>query len=80
MFGIFKRIKTIIKFRDLLIRLVLKELRVRYKHPLLGFFWALLVPLFMILIFKLIFSIILKIQIENYPFFIFLKQKPLKLH
>ena len=72
MFGIFKRIKIIINSRDLLIRLALKELKVRYKHPLLGFLWALLVPLFMILIFKLIFSTIIRIQIDNYPFFVFL--------
>ena len=72
MFEIFKRVKIIINCRDLLMRLVLKELKVRYKHPVLGFLWALLVPLFMIFIFKLIFSTVLKIQIENYAFVVFL--------
>lgn len=72
MINFYKKLKEIIQYRELLFRLVLKELKVRYKHPLLGFLWALIVPLCMIIVFILIFSYILKIPHQGYPFFIFL--------
>ena len=64
--------KELIKYRELLIRLAWKEIRVRYKEPILGFAWAFLVPLFMTLIFMFIFTKIVKIPFKAYPFFIFL--------
>ena len=64
--------KKVIQFRELLIRLAWKEIRVRYKEPILGFIWALLVPLSMTLIFMFIFTKIVKVPFKGYPFFIFL--------
>lgn len=61
-----------VRFFHLLFRLALKELKVRYKHPLLGFLWAFIVPFCMILIFMLVFSYFLKVPHQNYPFFVFL--------
>lgn len=72
MFEIFKRVKVIIENYELLLKLAAKEIKIRYKHPLLGFLWALIVPLCIIFIFKLIFSIVLKFSFQGYPFFIFL--------
>lgn len=72
MINLFKKLKEIFQYRELLFRLVLKELKVRYKHPFLGFLWAFIVPFCMILVFMLIFSYILKIPHQGYPFFIFL--------
>lgn len=72
MINLYKKLKEIIQYRDLLFRLVFKELKVRYKHPFLGFLWAFIVPFCMILIFILIFSYILKIPHQGHPFFIFL--------
>ncbi len=67
-----RQLKEIIQYRHLLFRLVLKELKFRYKHPFLGFLWAFIVPFSMILIFMLVFSYFLKIPHQGYPFFIFL--------
>jgi len=67
-----KRIKSIIDNYELIFKLSSKEIKVRYKSPFLGFLWALLVPLCIIFIFKIIFSLILKIPMGGYPFFIFL--------
>lgn len=72
MINLYKATKAVVQYRDLLFRLVLKELKVRYKHPFLGFLWAFIVPCTMILIFMLVFSYILKIPAQGYPFFIFL--------
>jgi ABC-2 type transport system permease protein len=69
---LFEKVKEIIEYRQLLFRLVQKELKVRYKYPFLGFLWAFIVPLCMIFVFMLIFSYIIKIPSPGYPFFIFL--------
>jgi len=65
-------IKGLFKYRELLFRLSWKEIRVRYKEPILGFLWALLVPLFMSLILMFVFTRLIKVPIKEYPFFIFL--------
>lgn len=70
--NLFKEIKVIIENYELLLKLAGKEIKIRYKHPLLGFLWALILPLAIVLIFKLIFSDILKISLQGFPFFIFL--------
>jgi len=70
--GIFRYMGDVIKHRDLLVKLILKNLRVRYRYLFLGFLWAFLVPLFMVIIFKLVFSVILRVEVKDYPFFIYL--------
>jgi len=63
---------NLVKYKDLLIRLAWKEIRVRYKEPLLGFLWALLAPFFMALILMLVFTKVIRVPVGNFPFFIFL--------
>jgi ABC-2 type transport system permease protein len=56
--------------RELIWALALKELRVRYKRSALGFIWALLNPLMMMLILTVVFSTITRIAVEYYPIFL----------
>lgn len=56
----------------LLWHLAIRELKIRYKSPFLGFLWMFLLPLSMVFIFKIVFSVIVKVPIPDYPFFIFL--------
>ena len=49
-----------------------KEIKVRYKLPLLGFLWALLVPLSLSGILWLIFTYVVKVPMTQAPFFLFL--------
>lgn len=72
MSGIISQIKEVILYRHLLWNLAVKDIKIRYRSPMLGFLWAILIPLFTVLIYKFIFSTVLKTQIENYPFFIYL--------
>lgn len=62
----------VIKNRNLLAKLILKNLRVRYRYLYLGFLWAILEPLFIAFIFQVVFSLILRVKVEGYPFFIYL--------
>lgn len=64
-------IKEIGSRRDLIRELVAKDLKLRYSRPVLGFFWALFLPLLTVLIFFVIFSLFLKVQIEEAPFVVY---------
>lgn len=65
-------IKEILAKRNLIHELVLKNLKIRYSRPVLGFFWAFLSPFLTVVIFYLVFSAILKIETEEAPFFLYL--------
>jgi lipopolysaccharide transport system permease protein len=56
--------------RELIWALALKDLRVRYKRSVLGFFWALLHPLMMMVILTLVFSTVMRFQIHDYAIFL----------
>ncbi len=58
--------------KNLLYTLVIKELKIRYQRPLLGFFWLVLSPFLTVAVFYLIFSLILKVRIEEAPFILYL--------
>jgi ABC-type polysaccharide/polyol phosphate export permease len=56
--------------RELIWALAIKELRVRYKRSALGFLWALLNPLLMMLILSMVFSTVMQGSIRSYPIFL----------
>src|SRR5438270_10245329 len=56
--------------RELIWALALKELRVRYKRSALGFVWALLNPLMMMVILTVVFSTIARLPVERYAVFL----------
>lgn len=57
--------------RELLGFLVMRDVKVRYKQTVLGAAWAVLQPLFAMLIFTLIFGRFAKIPSENAPYAVF---------
>ena len=58
--------KKIEHFKDLLLELIKKELKVRYKSSYLGYIWSILNPLALALVFFFAFKIIMRVKIENY--------------
>src|SRR5581483_5594064 len=60
----------IYKYHELIWALALKELRVRYKRSMLGFFWALLNPLFTMLILTAVFSKVMRVAVDHYSIFL----------
>ena len=54
------RVAEIVGYRELLVGLIRKELRVRYKNSVLGFVWSLVNPAVTIAVFYVIFSVVLK--------------------
>jgi len=57
-------------YKDLIIELTKKDIKVRYKNSYLGYLWSLANPLCLALIFYFIFKIITKVQMENYTLFL----------
>jgi lipopolysaccharide transport system permease protein len=53
-------------FRELLRRVVLRNLKVKYQRSLLGFVWTLLNPLLMVVILTAVFSYVVRLPIEHY--------------
>jgi ABC-type polysaccharide/polyol phosphate export permease len=66
----FQLAREVYRYRELIWALAIKELRVRYKRSFLGFLWALLNPLFMMLVLTLVFSTILRFKIDHYAIFL----------
>jgi len=57
----------ILRYRDLVRYLVLRELKVRYRRSVIGFLWTMLQPLLMLLVFHVVFSAIFRFDVKNYP-------------
>lgn len=65
------RVAELWQYRELVRNLVVGELKTRYKNSVFGFFWSLLNPLGMMLVFTLIFGVLTpNVQIEKYPLFL----------
>src|SRR5689334_18749981 len=56
--------------RELIWALALKELKIRYKRSVLGFLWALLNPMLLMLVLTVVFSTIMAINIPHYAIFL----------
>lgn len=61
---------VIIRYWDLILGLAVKDLKVRYKSAFLGFLWSILTPLFLALIFFIVFTKIIPMGIDRYPLFL----------
>ena len=72
-----EEIREIWHYRYLLRNLIVRDLKARYKDSLLGVLWSLLNPLFMMLIYTILFTILIpNDNIEHYPVFIFVALIP----
>lgn len=62
--------RSLRNFSWLLYTLTLRELKGRYKSASLGFAWAFINPLLSMLVLSIVFSLFIKIDIENYQAFL----------
>jgi ABC-type polysaccharide/polyol phosphate export permease len=61
-----QRFADIWQYRELLVGLVRKELKVKYKNSALGFFWSMLNPALYLVVFYVVFQLVLK---NGIPYF-----------
>ena len=68
--------KEIYNYRTMISSLVRRDLRGRYKASVLGFLWTFIVPLCQLLVYTMVFSVILRSDIEKYYLFLFVALIP----
>jgi ABC-2 type transport system permease protein len=54
-------------YRNLVVEMAIRDIKLRYKRSVLGVAWTMLAPLLNMVALTLVFSALLKTQIENYP-------------
>lgn len=67
-----KKIKEIFEYKDLIYELAVRDLKLRYRKPLLGFLWMFIIPFCTAIIYKVLFSDFMRATSGEYPFFIHL--------
>ncbi|HEX2164916.1 MAG TPA: ABC transporter permease [Thermoanaerobaculia bacterium] len=59
-------LNAVLRYRDLVLYLVLRDLKVRYRRSSIGFAWTMLQPLLSMLVLSLVFAHIFRFEIDNY--------------
>ena len=67
-----KHLKELYDYREMIISLVKRDLRGRYKGSVLGFLWTFINPLLQLLVFTMVFKIIMRANYEQYYLFLLL--------
>ena len=70
------QLKELYAYRQMIVSLVRKDLRGRYKGSVLGFLWTFINPLFQLIVYTIVFSYILKSGIDKYYLYLFVALIP----
>ncbi len=62
--------RTIIRYRDLIASLAMREMKLRYKSASLGLLWSVIHPLSLTAVFTAVFTWVIPIHIERFPLFL----------
>lgn len=62
----FKSIKEIYDYKDMVVSLVKRELRGKYKGSVLGFLWTFINPLCQIIVYTVVFSVIVRNDLDQF--------------
>ena len=62
-----ERLARIIRYHELLVGMVRKELKIKYKNSVLGFLWSLLNPISQVIVFTVVFQVVLRNSVPYFP-------------
>ncbi|WP_292470417.1 ABC transporter permease [Methanolobus sp.] len=65
-------LKSLYGYRELIWQLAWSEFKLRYKNSVLGYFWSLLEPLLMLTVLYVVFSNLMRVQVEYFQLFLLL--------
>lgn len=68
---IFEGFRTLIKYRYLIWILSLKELKIQYRGSYLGFFWSLMNPLLLLIIYTFLYVVVFHNPVKTYTVYLF---------
>jgi lipopolysaccharide transport system permease protein len=69
-------VRELYQYRGLLLSLVQRELKARYRGSFLGFLWTFLNPTLHMLVYALLFTVVMRQSTPNYAFFMFVGLLP----
>ncbi len=70
------KLAELYSYREMIYSLVRRDLRGRYKGSVLGFLWTFLNPLLQLVVYTMVFSMIMRNNIEKYYLFLFVALVP----
>lgn len=65
-----REVKMTVKYLHLIVELVKRDLKLKYRRSVLGYFWSLLNPLMTMAVMMVVFSYMFRFDIENYPLYL----------
>ena len=65
------RISMFWKYKDLIVQLVGRDIKLKYRRSFLGYLWSILNPLFVMLVMTVVFSTMFSRNIDNFPVYLF---------
>ncbi len=71
---IIERMKNAYRYKDLVVQLVSRDLKLKYRRSFLGYVWSILNPLMIMLVMTIVFSQIFRFDIANYPVYLIIGQ------
>ncbi|NFI51510.1 ABC transporter permease [Clostridium botulinum] len=69
-------LKELYDYREMLSNLVKKDLRTRYKGSALGFLWTFVNPLFQLIVYTIVFSVIMRVNVDKFYIYLFIALIP----
>ncbi len=66
----FSNLRELVKFRQLIALLVVRELKVRYKRSVFGLLWTMLNPLLLMVVYTVVFTTIMPVAQKNFSIFL----------
>lgn len=71
-----KELKELYRYREMMYNLVRKDLRTRYKGSFLGFLWTFVNPLLQLVIYTIVFSTIMRVNVDKFYIYLFVALIP----
>lgn len=71
-----KELKELYAYREMMYNLVKKDLRTRYKGSFLGFLWTFINPLLQLVIYTIVFSTIMRVNVDKFYIYLFVALIP----
>ncbi len=65
-----KNMRSFENYKDLILVLIQKEMKIRYKNNVLGYLWSIANPLAFAIVFFIAFKVVMRIKMEDYPLFL----------
>lgn len=62
--------KEIYKYRNLIVELITRDIKKKYRRSILGMLWSMLNPLLMMLITAMVFSELFRFEIKNFALYL----------